>query len=136
MKDIKSSKNKTKKNNSDDLLAWFEIPVLNLERAIIFYAKIFEVEFETINTATHSMAFFPKDSGVGGALVYGDGCIPSQTGSLLYLNVGNDLEQTLTKIIDFGGQIVMGATLLGDNVGHYSLVLDSEGNRIALFTKN
>lgn len=127
---------RNKKNTTPDLLTWFEIPVLNLERSMLFYSAIFDIEFETILTQNHSMAFFPKESGVGGALVLGDGCLPSSTGSLLYLNVQGNLENVLVKVIEVGGQILMGKTLLGDDVGHYSLVLDSEGNRIALFTKD
>jgi hypothetical protein len=130
------SKTKTNRELNSKLVAWFEIPVLNLERAINFYSEIFNIKFETITTVNHSMAFFPKDSGVGGALVYGDGCIPSQSGSLLYLNIQNDLEEALSRIASVGGQVIMGKTLLGDDVGHYSLVLDSEGNRVSLFTNN
>jgi hypothetical protein len=132
---MKNSK-KSKKNTKAEMVAWFEIPVLNLDRATAFYSEIFNIKFEIINTVSHSMAYFPLDSGVGGALVYGDGCVPSQSGSLLYLNVQSDLDEVLTKILGVGGQVIMGKTLLGDDVGHYSLILDSEGNRIALFTKN
>ena len=127
---------KSKKKTSDELLSWFEIPVLNLDRAISFYSAIFNVSFESMTTPAHSMAFFPKESGVGGALIFGDGCVPSQSGALLYLNVGSDLDQKLAEVDKIGGQVIMGSTLLGDEVGHYSLILDSEGNRIALFTKN
>lgn len=131
----KKSVKKTKIAKTE-LLSWYEIPVANLDRAVGFYSHIFNVSFETVTTAGHSMAFFPKDSGVGGALVYGDGCVPSQSGSLLYLNVQEDLELALEKVVGQGGQVIMGKTLLGDDVGHYSLILDSEGNRIALFTTN
>ena len=127
---------KNKKKEKHDMFAWFEIPVLNLERAVSFYSTVFDIKFETINTLSHSMAYFPKDSGIGGALVVGDGCVPSHSGSLLYLNVTIDLEDALKKVVSVGGHVIMGKTLLGDDVGHYSLVLDSEGNRIALFTKN
>jgi predicted enzyme related to lactoylglutathione lyase len=127
---------KTKSKSKTEMVAWFEIPVLSLERATDFYSAIFNIKFETISTPTHSMAYFPKDSGVGGALVYGDGCIPSPSGSLLYLNVKDELDETLSKVVSSGGEVIMGKTLLGDDIGHYSLVLDSEGNRIALNSKS
>ena len=127
---------KTKNKRTSKMLAWFEIPVLNLERAVSFYSIIFHVKFETMDTGTHSMAFFPKETGVGGALVYGSGCLPSQSGSLLYLDVQEELEISLSKVVANGGQVVMDKKLLGDDIGHYSLILDSEGNRIALLTKN
>jgi predicted enzyme related to lactoylglutathione lyase len=55
---------------------------------------------------------------------------------LLYLNAGSNLEQTLERVLEVGGQVVMDKTLLGDDVGHFSLILDTEGNRIALFTRD
>jgi len=118
-----------------DFLSWYEIPAANLDRAIHFYSSIFNINFETVHTGAHTMAFFPPESGIGGALVYGDGSIPSQTGSLLYLNAGSDLDASLGKIDSAGGQVLMGKTLISEEIGFYSLILDSEGNRLALYSK-
>ncbi len=118
-----------------DFVSWYEIPVTNLDRAIHFYSTIFDIKFEPLQTGTHTMAFFPTESGVGGALVFGDGCIPSHSGSLLYLNAGASLDEPLNKISEAGGQILMGKTLINEDIGYYSLVLDSEGNRLALCSK-
>lgn len=133
----KQDKSKNKKNTlkKPDLVSWFEIPCSNLDRAIHFYSSIFNIIFETVHTPAHTMAFFPAESGISGALVFGDGCIPSQTGSLLYFNAGHSLDESLGKINSAGGQVLMGKTLISEDFGYYSLVLDSEGNRIALYSK-
>jgi hypothetical protein len=117
------------------IVSWFEVPVANLDRAMNFYSNVFEYTFETLNTPLHAMAFFNVHSGVGGALVYGDGCIPSHTGTLLYFNAIGGIDLSLERVIANGGQILMGKTLINEEVGFYSLVLDSEGNRLALCSK-
>lgn len=135
------NKGKTKKTRivatekGGNFLSWFELPVADLDRAIAFYSSLLGLSFEVLHTDTHTMAFFPEQSGFGGALVYGDGCIPTPTGTLLYLNVGSDLDAALAKVETYGGHIQMGKTLISEEVGSYSLILDSEGNRIALFSK-
>ena len=135
-KNEKQKKPRIKKpQKKGELLSWYEIPAANLERATHFYSTIFNFNFETVHTGTHTMAIFPAESGIGGALVFGDGCVPSQTGSLLYLNVGANLDETLEKVSVTGGQILMGKTLISEDVGSYSLILDSEGNRLALYSK-
>ena len=133
----KAPRSKVKKvKNLNSFVSWFEIPVANLERAIHFYSTIFNNTFETVQTLTHTMAFFPEGMGVNGALVFGDGCIPGSTGSLLYLNTGSDLDIALEKVIISGGQILMGKTIISEEMGYYSLILDSEGNRLALHSKS
>jgi len=133
---VKKAKAKAKKTKKkEEFLSWYEIPAANLERAISFYSSIFDIKFETTHTGVHTMAFFPAEVGVGGALVYGDGCIPSQTGSLVYLNAGPSLDEPLSKIESSGGQILMGKTFISDDAGFYALILDSEGNRLALCSK-
>ncbi len=126
---------KQKPQSKNNFLMWYEIPTSNLERAIDFYSEIFDIKFEIVHNGTHTMAIFPSEFNIGGALVFGDGCIPSQTGSLLYLNVGADLDEALAKINVAGGQILMGKTLIMEDEGYYALILDSEGNRLALYSK-
>lgn len=133
---IKPKKDRIKKpQKKSDFLSWYEIPATNLDRAINFYSSIFDISFEPVNTGTHMMAFFPTESGIGGALVYGDGSVPSPSGSLLYLNAGENLDEPLSKIPAAGGQVLMGKTLISEEIGYYSLILDSEGNRLALYSK-
>ena len=136
MKHNPKPKGKKKKQPvSGDLLSWYEIPAADLDRAVNFYSSLFNIKFETIQTTHHTMAFFPETSGIGGALVHGDGCVPSQTGPLLYLNAKEELDEMLGKVQRAGGQTLMGKTSIGEELGFYALVLDSEGNRLALTSR-
>ena len=78
------------------------------------------------------MAYFPTVSGVGGAVVQGPGCLPNDTGALLYLNAAAGLEAMLERVEQAGGRVVMGRTLIGEDAGWFALIIDTEGNRLAL----
>lgn len=111
---------------------WFEIPVYDFDRAVVFYNSIYGIQMETSEANGYSMAYFPAQSGIGGAIVCGDGCVPSNTGPLLYLNAGKDLEDVLSKVEDAGGRLIMTKTLISEDAGYFALFLDTEGNRLAL----
>ncbi len=114
---------------------WFEIPVANFDQAILFYNTIYDIEMETTQMGGYTMGFFPAKSGIGGAIVKGEGCIPSDTGPLLYLNAGKDLSDVLSRIEVAGGRIIMPKTIINESAGYFALFLDTEGNRLALHSK-
>lgn len=115
-----------------DHVNWFEIPVYHLERAKAFYDHLYGMQMDTTSAGEYAMAFFPASNGVGGALVQGPGCVPSDTGPLLYLNAGQDLDGMLARVVPAGGRIVMGRTMISEMAGAFALFIDSEGNRLAL----
>lgn len=115
-----------------DFVSWFEIPVWDIHRAARFYSAIYNMEMEVGNNAEFAMAYFPADKGIGGALIQGPGCIPSDHGSLIYLNAGNDLDGVLARVELAGGRVIMQKTLISDTAGSFGLFIDSEGNRVAL----
>ena len=82
------------------------------------------------------MGFFPAESGIGGAIVTGPGCVPSDIGPLVYLNGGLDLNNVLLKVNEAGGRVIMDKTFLSETVGYFAMFIDSEGNRLALHSKN
>jgi len=111
---------------------WFEIPVLDLNRAMLFYNHIYDIKMEMTELNEYAMAFFPTETGIGGALVMGPGCVPSETGSLIYLNGGTNLQVLLTKIQKAGGRIIMEKTKIDNDSGYFALFIDTEGNKLAL----
>ena len=113
-------------------ISWFEIPVYDIHRAAAFYNALFGIEMEINVNGEFAMAYFPADEGVGGALIAGPGCYPSDTGSLIYLNAGNDLDGVLGRVELAGGRVIMAKTLINDASGNFALFIDSEGNRLAL----
>jgi predicted enzyme related to lactoylglutathione lyase len=114
-------------------LNWFEIPALNFERAKAFYEAILDSTFETMSMESMgmTMAFFPSDweNGVGGGVCTGPGCEPSDKGTIVYLNAGEDLSDALGRVEAAGGKVILPKTSLGDN-GFMAMFIDTEGNRV------
>lgn len=131
-----SSKRKQEEPRIKDYVSWFEIPVLDLKRAVDFYNQIYDFSMEVVDSNAYSMAFFPVDEGIGGSLVKGQGCIPSETGPLLYLNGGNDLTAIINRVENAGGRVVMHKTLISDDAGYFAIFIDTEGNKLALHSKH
>jgi predicted enzyme related to lactoylglutathione lyase len=115
---------------------WFEIPAYNFERAVAFYNTIYQIAMESAEINGYSMAFFPAKNGIGGAVVCGEGCTPNTTGPLLYLNGGKELDVVLNRVEGAGGRIVMPKTLINEATGYFALFMDTEGNRLALHSRN
>ncbi len=115
-----------------DFVSWFEIPVYDIHRAAGFYNAIYNMQMEVVRNGDFAMAYFPADNGIGGALVYGPGCLPNDTGTLVYLNAGNDLDGVLGRVELAGGRVIMNKTLISESAGSFALFIDSEGNRVAL----
>lgn len=127
---------KEKPLNLKHFVNWFEIPAYNFERAVSFYSQIYAIEMDSTEINGYSMAFFPAKNGIGGAVVTGEGCTSNTTGPLLYLNGGKDLDVVLSRVEPAGGRVIMGKTLINDAVGYFALFMDTEGNRLALHSKN
>ena len=79
------------------------------------------------------MALFPAEAhGVSGALVYLKEHRPAAAGPLLYLNANPDLNVVFSRIEAAGGRIIMPKTPLPNHFRFMALVVDSEGNHMAL----
>ncbi|MFM2387730.1 MAG: hypothetical protein RL660_2487 [Bacteroidota bacterium] len=117
---------------SGNAITWFEIPVSDFERARAFYEAIFEIEMATSELEGYKMAFFPNTGGVTGAICFGESYIPSGNGVLLYLNASPDLNAVLERVMENHGHILVPKTAIGEGMGYYAIVVDSEGNRLAL----
>jgi predicted enzyme related to lactoylglutathione lyase len=114
-------------------LNWFEIPVTDLARAKEFYGRVLQADLREESMSGRNMAIFPyREGGVGGALIQGEPLAPSTQGTLVYLNAGDDLPGAVKRVEAAGGKVVMGATLLSEQIGSIAVFLDSEGNQVAL----
>jgi predicted enzyme related to lactoylglutathione lyase len=114
---------------------WFEIPVLNFERAKEFYSRLYNYEMTETSMNALRMGFLPMDQdsqGVGGAIVQGNGFIPSSLGVKIYLNGGNDLQTILDRVIAAGGEVIQHKTKINDELGYYAVFEDPDGNHISL----
>ena len=127
--------NKKVKQKTKDAVIWFEIPAINFQQSVNFYNNILGIKMETNTDGNYAMAFFPADNGVGGAIVAGPGSTPGDSGPLIYLNAGDDLNKVLNRVESAGGRIVMTKTLISEESGHFAIFIDPEGNKLALHSK-
>ncbi|NIQ05072.1 MAG: VOC family protein, partial [Candidatus Korarchaeota archaeon] len=82
---------------------------------------------------------FPAESGtVGGALIQKEEYYnPSDLyGPLLYLNANPDLQKVLDKVEGSGGKISIPKRLITEDNGYMAVIIDSEGNRVALHSNS
>ncbi len=111
---------------------WFEIPAADFERAKKFYEAVLDISM-TLPFPDMKYALFTADmqnGEIGGGLVEEKGYEPSEKGSLVYLNGGNDLDVPLGRVEAAGGKILTPKTSLGPN-GFMATFMDTEGNRVA-----
>lgn len=115
---------------------WFEIPATDIGRARKFYESIFEFKMQTMNIGDGlEMVLFPKEGGgVGGTLIKNEEWYkPSETkGPLLYLNANPDLQLVLDRVEKSGGKVSISKRQITEDYGYMAVIIDSEGNRIAL----
>ena len=117
---------------------WFEIPATDFDRAVRFYSEIYASEMPTRDMGHIKMGFFQHEpgTGIGGAVVSGDGCVPSQVGAKLYLNGGSDLLTVLNRVEAAGGTIVTEKRQISPEIGYFAIIVDTEGNRVYLHSMN
>ncbi len=127
-KKAKSSPRKKLKN----FVVWFEIPVVNLDRAMKFYGSVFGVKLESMDMGESKGAMFPFEDGIAsGALIQSSENKPSKNGTMIYLNGGKDLSVSLSKVVFAGGKILQEKSAIGE-MGSIAIFEDTEGNDIAL----
>ncbi|MCP5063563.1 MAG: VOC family protein [Ignavibacteriae bacterium] len=115
-----------------NVLNWFEIPVLDFDRAKDFCTKITGGEMHVEEILDTKMAFFNmQGGGVGGAICCGKNYKPSTDGSLVSLNGGEDLSEPLSRAEPAGGTVILHKTKISDDFGYFALFLDTEGNKVA-----
>ena len=117
-------------NTQFNRAVWFDIPVSDLDRAIAFYSAVLNIRIDKIAGET-PFAVLEHHNGNGGCLVVAPSEVSASKGALLYLNVNARLHEALACASKLGGSVVQDIHSFGGN-GHRALVLDSEGNRIAL----
>lgn len=112
------------------LIAWFEIPARDLDRARRFYEAVFGKTFSRETVDGYDMALFAGPDGPEGALVQGDVYVPGKAGPILYFRVA-DIDAVLNRANAAGGRTLYAKKDIGQS-GWVAEFEDSEGNRIAL----
>ena len=121
-----------------NLVGWFEIPVADMDRAKKFYESVFEIEISVHDLDGFVMGWFPSDPkkpGATGSLVKHEMYTPSLTDGVLIYFSCKDVNNELKRVDALGGSILKPKTEIGGGHGFMALIIDSEGNRIALHSQ-
>ncbi len=120
-------------STSPHALNWFEIPVVDFARASAFYESVLGIKIEPMVMGPITMCFLSSDpNAVGGALVQSGEAVPSQLGTIVYLNGGSDLAPMLARVKKAGGAIAVPKTEIGNDFGFFAHFVDTEGNKVGL----
>jgi predicted enzyme related to lactoylglutathione lyase len=113
------------------------IPSVNFERAVKFYENVLGIQLNAVcECETEKMAYFPDENGIcPGSISWEKNFSPSKDGVLIHLRVEN-METTMTAIEENGGKIVKPKTKIeADGWGYFCMFIDSEGNRMGLYSE-
>lgn len=116
--------------NAKNRAVWFDIPVADLDRAIRFYAAVLGIQVHREKFEQFDFAVLEHEQGNGGCLIPDAGAV-SRGGILVYFNVDGRIRAAVTAVESNGGQVLKDTHPIGPH-GFRAIVLDSEGNRIAL----
>ena len=113
-------------------IQWFDIATTNIERAKDFYAAVFNLEFQYIETPDSKMYMFgaPDKVGSAGCLVQSANNKPSTDGTIIYFSC-HDVAVEVARVDAAGGKLLFPKTDIGE-FGFVAQLMDTEGNRIGL----
>ncbi len=122
-----------------NIVGWFEIPVTDMDRARAFYENVLETKIQVMDMGELVMGWFPMlpdKSGASGALVkHPQFYFPSDAkGVLVYLSCP-DVQVCLDRVEAAGGKVLQAKKQISEDYGYMGLLIDSEGNRIALHSR-
>jgi predicted enzyme related to lactoylglutathione lyase len=113
-------------------IVWCDIPVVDLDRAVKFYSAVLGQDVTKQEFPGMTIGILPHNDGeVGACLFTSADENPSERGSMIYLNANGRLDEALAAVTLHGGKVVQPKHQIGP-FGFRAVVLDSEGNRIAL----
>lgn len=115
--------------------SWVDIPVIDLDRAIDFYKAILGAPVQKMSEHGFVFGLLPHaQDNVSGCLCIMSDRKPSQNGPLVYLNLEGRLDQAITEAKKMGCEVLKNKEQIGP-YGHRAIILDTEGNAIALYSK-
>lgn len=114
-------------------VGWFEIPVIEMDRAKTFYETVFGFTLDINEMGELTMAWFPMSAtgkGSAGSLVKHPMYQPAKLGTVVYFtSPSGDIANELAKVEEAGGKVIKQKESIGE-YGFIGLVIDTEGNRI------
>ena len=120
-------------------IAWVEIPVLDMQRAMKFYSSVFNWPMKIDLDGPLKMSFFPFTPGIDG----GSGALVKMSkfykpakvaGPLVYLAY-SDILGAQERIVKNGGSVLIEKRQISPSHGYMAVFIDSEGNRIGIHSQ-
>lgn len=122
------------------MICWFEIPVIDMNRAIAFYESVFAFHIKHHNFGTTEMALISKKDeklkDIGALVLNKEHYFPNSSEGILIFFQSSNLQKEMNLIEKSGGTILRPKTQINEELGFMGLFLDSEGNRIGLRSLN
>ena len=118
-------------NAENNRAVWFDIPVANLDRAQKFYETVLNIKIFRDKFNDFEFCVLDHEKGNGGCLMMSPNEISADKGIMVYMNVDGRIQDAMSKVEPGGGKILESTHQIGQH-GFRSVILDSEGNRIAL----
>ncbi|HEX5608197.1 MAG TPA: VOC family protein [Candidatus Binatia bacterium] len=116
-------------------VVWCDIPVRDLERAIRFYSAVLGLDVKRHDFSGVTVGILPHDEGeVGGCLLTNQEEQPGKDGVMIYLNASGRLDEAVAAVPVNGGSVIKPKHAIGP-FGFRAIVIDSEGNRVALHSE-
>jgi len=112
---------------------WVDIPVRDLDRAIRFYSAVLDAPVSREGGTGFAFGVFSHGNDDVAGCLYSpdDDNAPCERGPLVYINADGRLADAVRAVVVNGGRIVQAMHQIGPH-GYRAIVLDSEGNRVAL----
>lgn len=125
-----------------NVLTFFEIPVMDIDRSKKFYETILDIEMVKRLDGNDEAVFFPFNPNVvqatsgrvTGVLSKTERNSPSSNGTVVYINASPDIQIVLDKVEQTGGKILVPKTKIP--AGFIAIIIDSEGNKIGLHAEH
>lgn len=122
-------------NAKNNRAVWFDIPVVDLDRSMKFYAEVLKIEVNKEEFDGGAIAVLEHTEGNGACLVPRANEVSRDKGILVYLNVDGRIRDAVSKVSANGGEVIEDTHAIGP-YGFSARILDSEGNRLALHSNS
>jgi predicted enzyme related to lactoylglutathione lyase len=119
---------------TSNTFCWIDIPVNDLDRSIKFYSALLGASVDKVAEHGFEFGLLPhSEENVSGCLSVMEDRKPSQDGPLVYLNVEGKLDEAIDAAQANGGTLLKAKEQIGP-YGYRAIILDTEGNAVALYS--
>lgn len=120
-------------NSEKNRVVWLDMPVADLDRACAFYGAVLGIMVHREEYEQYQFAVLDHEDGNGGCLVLRPEDVTDK-GPIVYFNVAGRIRDAVAQVPAKGGRVVEDVHPIGP-YGFRAIVIDSEGNRLALHSQ-